>query len=265
MPLLKPPKNGAAIRMYRPGHGDCFLLAFPGAKEDRPAYVLIDCGYKPGSPAFLSDDRDIKQIAEHIRESTGGHIDLVVVTHEHEDHVNGFWRKNDPPFGNFTFEHAWFPWTESPDDPLAKSLRKKHGDAILKLAEARKRLALDAGLGVDNPVVQRIDSMLGFELGGTVDEVLAVASDLEKSIVKQGMRFIRNEADRNKGAEYLSPDGEIRDVPNAKNIRAYVLGPPRSEKLLADEDPRPNEAFPDKKLAFSLGDALGFGDMEPVS
>ena len=27
--LLTPPDNGVTVRMYRQGHGDCFLLAFP--------------------------------------------------------------------------------------------------------------------------------------------------------------------------------------------------------------------------------------------
>jgi hypothetical protein len=36
------------VRMYRQGHGDCFLLAFPKKNGDA-CYVLIDCGYKPGS------------------------------------------------------------------------------------------------------------------------------------------------------------------------------------------------------------------------
>src|SRR5881396_1579721 len=51
--VLKPPPGGAAIRMYRIGHGDCFLIAFAGETPDKPAYVLIDCGYKPGSPGKL--------------------------------------------------------------------------------------------------------------------------------------------------------------------------------------------------------------------
>ncbi len=42
---LIPPKDGATVRMYRTGHGDCFLLAFAGKTQDKPAYVLIDCGY----------------------------------------------------------------------------------------------------------------------------------------------------------------------------------------------------------------------------
>ena len=45
---LSPPANGVAIRMYRQGHGDCFLLALPreGQATGRPVYVMIDCGLK---------------------------------------------------------------------------------------------------------------------------------------------------------------------------------------------------------------------------
>src|SRR5262245_34623918 len=48
---LVPPAGGAIVRMYRIGHGDCFLIAFDG--DTRPVHVLIDCGYKPGSPDFI--------------------------------------------------------------------------------------------------------------------------------------------------------------------------------------------------------------------
>src|SRR5687768_16586106 len=47
MPKLKPPNNGIVVRMYRIGHGDCFLLAMPREGGGNPVYVLIDCGYKP--------------------------------------------------------------------------------------------------------------------------------------------------------------------------------------------------------------------------
>ena len=32
----------------------------------------------------------VRKIVEHIRESTDGHIHVVVVTHEHGDHISGF-------------------------------------------------------------------------------------------------------------------------------------------------------------------------------
>ena len=116
-PTLIPPKDGATVRMYRTGHGDCFLIAFPGESDARPVYVLIDCGYKPGSPAYI--DTKIKDITTSIREACGGHIDVAVITHEHQDHVNGITEKN---FAGISIGEAWFAWTEDPNDDLANQL-----------------------------------------------------------------------------------------------------------------------------------------------
>ena len=45
MAKLVPPENaGVVVRMYRQGHGDCFLLAFPRDGGGEPVRVLIDCG-----------------------------------------------------------------------------------------------------------------------------------------------------------------------------------------------------------------------------
>ena len=110
MPLLEAPTDGVTIRMYRQGHGDCFLLAFPREGGGDPVFVLIDCGYKPGSQAFLHK-KPIGDIVEHLAESTtDNRLDLAVITHEHQDHVNGIWKKKDPYFKDFTIEEAWFAW-----------------------------------------------------------------------------------------------------------------------------------------------------------
>src|SRR5829696_4329559 len=77
---LKPPPGGAIVRMYRIGHGDCFLIAFEGESPERPAYVLIDCGYKPGSPGKLAPPTKVKEIGAHIVATTGGFVDVAVVT-----------------------------------------------------------------------------------------------------------------------------------------------------------------------------------------
>jgi Cft2 family RNA processing exonuclease len=92
--------------MYRIGHGDCFLLAFPPAEGDRPVYVLIDCGYKPGSPGHIHTKP--AEVVANIREATGGHIDVAVVTHEHQDHVNAITATN---FKDFTVGETWVAWT----------------------------------------------------------------------------------------------------------------------------------------------------------
>jgi hypothetical protein len=85
MAKLKPPQNGVTVRMYRQGHGDCFLLALPRAGGGNPVYVLIDCGCKSGSPAFIpGEKRAIGDIVKDLGESTGFHLDLAILTHDHQ-------------------------------------------------------------------------------------------------------------------------------------------------------------------------------------
>lgn len=245
MPKLKLQDGCVTVRMYRQGHGDCFLLALPRQGGGDPVYVLIDCGYKPGSPAFLKGQK-IQDVVAHIGEATGFHLDLVIITHEHQDHVNGFWKQSDPYFKDFRIDEAWFAWTENPNDGVANDLRAQHKDVLVGLVEARQKLALAAG--EDDPAVQRLDSLLTLELGGE-DEllpmaaVLAAAKDPANSGNKQSMKLVKDEARKHRGVEYLLP-GEIRDIPASAGIRAFVLGPPRDPDLLKQEDPIGDEGFP---------------------
>ncbi len=117
--------------MYRTGHGDCFLLAFAGENVDKPAYLLIDCGYKPGSPKFINTK--VQEIAENIRDATGGRLDVAVITHEHQDHVNGITAAN---FKGITIGETWLAWTEDPEDDLANRLRRLFKDKLLGLLAA---------------------------------------------------------------------------------------------------------------------------------
>jgi beta-lactamase superfamily II metal-dependent hydrolase len=244
MPKLELPDSGVTVRMYRQGHGDCFLLAVPREGGGDPVYVLIDCGYKPGSPAFLHN-KPIGEIVEHIGESTGRHLDLMILTHEHQDHLNGIWKKTEPYFGDFQIDEAWVAWTEDPKDPLANDLREQHRDQLLQLVAVRQKLALAAG---DNdPAVQRLDGLLALELGGedeALAAVLAADSDPANSVNKQGMKFVKDKATEHRGVKFLQPGEKPRQVPQSADIRAFVLGPPRKPDLLSDEDPVGDEAFP---------------------
>ena len=247
MPKLQAPENGVAVRMYRQGHGDCFLLALPRQNGGDPVYVLIDCGYKPGSPAFVHDNK-IGDIVAHIRESTGSQLDLVIITHEHQDHLNGIWKKVNPFFGDFTIKQAWMAWTEAPDDALANDLRQRHHDQLLSLVNARQNLALF--VGENDRAVRRVDALLSLEFGGENDtfsaaEMLAAIEDPAKSINKQGLKLIKDKASEHLGVSYLSPGGAPLDIPGSKGVRAFVIGPPRDPDLLGDEDPKGTEAFPD--------------------
>src|SRR5262245_10781342 len=77
------------VRMYRQGLGDCFLVTFP-REGKKPCQILIDCG------ALARDAPSMTRIVEHIRDTVRdgeegkAHLDVVVATHEHKDHLSGF-------------------------------------------------------------------------------------------------------------------------------------------------------------------------------
>jgi len=263
MPRLIPPDNGATVRMYRQGHGDCFLLAFPREGGGEPCYVLIDCGYKPGSQAFLDHGKSIGDVVEHLHDACGGRLDLAILTHEHQDHLNGIWKSSDPYFEDFEIEEAWVAWTEDPDDELANELRRRHKDQLLGLVAARQELALAVGAG--DPSVSRLDSLLGLELGGGGEalnwaEMLAAAQDPEKSVNKQAMKLVKDKAAARRGCRYLSPGGAPLPLVGSAGVRAFILGPPADVDLIADEDPRDVEGFPrDQGLSFGAAARAGGG------
>ncbi len=274
MATLVPPDDGVVVRMYRIGHGDCFLLAFPrdgdpqppcpeaqgngaAAPDDAPVYVLIDCGNKPGSETteFLHGHA-IETVVAHMREACGDRLDLAIATHEHQDHLNGIWRTEDPPFGDLSIARTWVAWTEDPDDELANKLRRDHDDTLLELVAARNKLA--TAFDVEHPDVQQLDLLLG--LDGHREEsqrppVFAARTPIEKDIEKQGLKLLKDRAREHDGVCFLRPDKPPMMLPGT-NVKVYVLGPPRSEKLIRSADPHKKEGFPeDGPHPFSLGEA----------
>ena len=228
---LLPPPGGAVVRMYRIGHGDCFLIAFAGEDPSRPSYVLIDCGYKPGSPAFLGTT--VAAIGDDLRAATGGRLDVVIVTHEHQDHVNGITSKT---LKDLEIGQGWFAWTENPRDEVANDLRKKFEDKLLGLLAARNRIAA-AG---SSRRVDRIDELLAFEFGGEDVAFNAAAVDPVNSRNKQAMDLVKQTARR---VRFLRPHDSIVSLPGAESVRVFVLGPPRDPALLASLDPEEGEQF----------------------
>lgn len=250
---LEPPINGVTVRMYRIGHGDCFLLAFPRDGGGNPVYILIDCGRKPGSQNLFNEKsankKSFGKFAEHIGAATNNQLDLVIITHEHQDHVNGFWKKAKPYFEDIAINECWLAWTEDPEDDLANGIRERHKDQLLLLAKARHQLAA-FGLGDDDPFVSQLNSFLSLEFGGE-DETFsfeafeAAALNPSNSSNKMAMKLIKDKAGENLGVKYLTPGGAPKPINGTAGIRAFVLGPPRSEALIFDEDPREGEGFPD--------------------
>jgi len=239
--VMKPPASGVKIRMYRQGHGDCFLLAFR-QDNDEPFYMLIDCGMKKGSTLV----RSITEVAQNIHDATGGHLNLVAITHEHEDHVSGF-RSERAIFDALTIDKLWLAWTEDPDHDLANQLRNKYKDTLLGLVMASERLQ-GARDSADTSVRDVVDSLLEFELSEEERGLAARDPDQLKEKIagrtnKEGILVVKDRADAREGTEYLLPHSEPRTLPNVPGIRFFVCGPPEHEAKLRDMDPKGEEEF----------------------
>lgn len=80
-----------SVRMYQVGFGDCFLVSFeydgpasPGTRAER--HMLIDFG-RNRRPHHGGD---IVEIAKSIKARCNGDLDVIVVSHRHEDHLSAF-------------------------------------------------------------------------------------------------------------------------------------------------------------------------------
>ncbi len=78
------------VRMYCQGLGDCFLLTF--RRGEKKFNMMIDCGVLHGTEKAKEK---MQEVVKNIKSETGGTIDLVVVTHQHWDHISGFEQAQD--------------------------------------------------------------------------------------------------------------------------------------------------------------------------
>jgi beta-lactamase superfamily II metal-dependent hydrolase len=247
------------VRHYCQGIGDCHLLSFPRAGK-RDFRMLIDCGIHPsitGGPDLID------AIAADILQQTGGAIDVLVVTHEHWDHVSGFLTAAEI-FKDFEFGEVWMAWTEKPGDPMADEFDKHRTQALAALQLASKKLDADQYLSAHLSAVRDgLQSVLGFQFGAAGDRVRA-ARDAAAAMA------------RGKTPTYLEPGGPPIAIAELPNLRIYVLGPPRDRTLLKLEE-RASEMYqvaggggwPTARAlttgfaAAPIGDGIPAGDMGP--
>src|SRR5215470_5165982 len=144
------------VRMYRQGLGDCFLITIP-RKNGNPFYAVIDCGVILGT----QDAGTIMTgVVEHIIQTTGGHVDLVVATHEHWDHISGFGQAREiwTDKSKLTVGQVWLSWAENKSDPLARKLKAQHQAMKMALQAAVSRMRM----GGDSATAQEVSSLMDF-------------------------------------------------------------------------------------------------------
>jgi beta-lactamase superfamily II metal-dependent hydrolase len=194
--------------MYRVGFGDCFLLSLPDGATHR--HVLIDCGVH-----FKGDIKTMPKIVQDIRAETNDRIDLVVVTHAHQDHISGF-GTHSSDWAKVTVREVWMPWTEDPTDAQAVALRTKQ----LNLAQQ-----LNQHLRVTRRLTDATESILenfvGFNLVSNATAMGTVRSGF------RGPPTIR----------YLEAGQQLSNAAGIPGFNIQVMSPSRDESVLKKMDP----------------------------
>ena len=220
------------FRMYNTGSvGDCHLLLFEKAGQVT-FKMMIDCG------GWSTNSELISPVVEDIKTTCGGVIDLLIVTHQHLDHVSGF-NQAKPVFDQITVKNVWMSWIENQADDIAKILKTKYGKTLAHIKEnadrAVKELDIDSktlpsirGLGArmnakrmkmqDTQKLIRFE--MGFEAGKTIRKGARPTNDM-------AMEYVRAKGE----IEYRTPGEVIKGIPGTEGIKFFILGPPRDEDM----------------------------------
>jgi beta-lactamase superfamily II metal-dependent hydrolase len=125
------------VRAYVVGFGDCILLTLPDGNQTRN--ILIDFGRAPNDASSL---QRFPEIARDIARRTGKHLDLLIMTHEHLDHMEGFYREREV-FDQFQVDRVWMSLPSDPDyyrnHPKAKVQKRLRASLASFAAQARRR------------------------------------------------------------------------------------------------------------------------------
>ncbi|MGA9755029.1 MAG: MBL fold metallo-hydrolase [Desulfobaccales bacterium] len=212
-----PAGSKVRIRMYRQGLGDCFLLTF--YDNNGPNHILIDCGVLLGTP---NGSQKILQVAQDIATETNGKLKALVATHEHWDHISGFFDAAEV-FDPFDIGEIWVAWTEDPSNPTAKSLKRQNSLKLQAIHLALAQLA-ETGEPQFQAYGQGVAGLLAFFGGPAAGATLAAFSDK----TSQAMAKVTQ---RHPVPTYCKPGDVIRRdwLPG---VGIYVMGPPEDPAML---------------------------------
>ena len=243
----------ATVRMYRFDEelGDCFLVTCDdGAKK---SHMLIDCGSFQNAG---SSKTRLAAVLADIKATLGGApLDVVVGTHQHNDHLSGFVHC-DSDFRKLGVDQVWLSWLDDPKDPRANAIGKQHHNLTAALHSIHAHIgALPAARRGARPL-RVLGDVLGF-YGAAGKAPPKIPADAVRRLKTLGK----------KPPDYLWP-GRVIDMPGLPpgSVKVYVLGPPRKEAPKSRKDdplyrpnPREGESY-DHALAAAKSAADKFLD-----
>ncbi len=228
-----------SVRMYNNILGDCFLIRVPAGPE-RDVKILIDCGALQGMPSAADI---MNEIAADLASTTGSRLDVLVVTHEHWDHLSGFCQA-ETIFRKFEIDELWLAWTENDKDADAARIRARRQKALQLLLTLDKHFG-PAAAAPDEDEEEAATAPRGAGQRDEVRELLAftgqspgaAASRMDTGAILTMLKGLA------KKVRYFTPGTDPIPLPAGIPVQAYVLGPPKDTKFLLRSNPRKGEVY----------------------
>jgi beta-lactamase superfamily II metal-dependent hydrolase len=211
------------VRMYNVGFGDAFLVTV--AHQGGRWRMLVDCGVHSQGIATPIDQvvqAIIGDLADPEHPAAKPHLDVVVASHRHADHILGF---ADKAWDGVDVDQVWLPWVEDRTDPQAVELQRD-------MDEAANRLA---GLAAT-----RLTALAGAGRSGDLATAKALAENAKPNqVALNRLRGSTRGFVAPSGVRYLPHGDEATTVlaTGIDGVRVHVLGPTRDDALLKRMDP----------------------------
>jgi hypothetical protein len=151
------------VRAYNVEVGDCFYCRIPRGRKIKgktdDLHILIDCGSLGKIDCLKAALGDLETMLPDAGRGKK-RLDLLVVTHEHKDHMAGF----DPDFfKNIKIENIWMSASMDPEHPQAGRSFRLRGLATMAM---RKIASLNLSL---SPELENLVALYGIDNDGAME------------------------------------------------------------------------------------------------
>lgn len=204
------------VRNYNVGCGDCTYIRIPGGEDG--FHILIDCGSKESMRSGVMGAA-IKDMETMLPEDDSWRrLDLLVVTHRHEDHIKGFDTK--------LFENIWIQniWLSAAMD---ESHEQATGTHFLHAFAKESMRGLSASGAAVSPELSDLVEMYGISNKGAM-EALTVELPEENGIAPDYVHAGMTSDDLG----LHIPDTKITVLGPENDIDHYYLGKELDDSLL---------------------------------
>ncbi|MEA2562465.1 MAG: hypothetical protein QOH06_3969 [Acidobacteriota bacterium] len=194
------------VRVYNVGLGDCIYVRVPDGGGTK--HLLIDCGNKYGTDEDLKTAiKNLKEVLPKVEGTNLRRLDLLVVTHAHEDHVRGF---DVDLFAGIRIDRLWMSVAMNREHPQAENAHALQAFAL----ETLQRLQLSPKAGMADWAA----SMLALSKDDGMDALLDTLP------VGSLRRYIHTETPAQELALFDDPNVQLQVLAPMNDIDHFYLG-----------------------------------------